>query len=357
VRRAQRRGASVKSSDLFIDEVSISVEAGRGGDGCVSLRREKFVPRGGPDGGDGGRGGDVTLVADRNLATLVDQKLRRENRAEAGAPGAGSNRTGRDGSDVEIRVPVGTLVFDLDAPERPLADLTRDGQRVVVARGGRGGRGNTRFKTATRQTPDFAEPGKPGQARRLRLSLKLLADVGLVGFPNAGKSTLLRRISGARPRVAAYPFTTLVPALGVAELDDRRFVVADIPGLIEGASEGAGLGDRFLRHIERTRVLVHLLDAGAWLLEDRDLLADYDVIRGELSAYEPSLLQRTELVALNKVDLVADRKRLDALEAQLRDRGRQVFRISGATGEGVEALLQAVLRALDAAEAALEATA
>ena len=342
------------SRDPFIDEASVSVSAGDGGDGCVSFRREKFVPRGGPDGGDGGRGGDVVLVADRNLATLLDPRIRREYRASAGAPGRGANKSGRGGGDLVVRVPQGTLVRDLDAPEgaEPLADLTRDGERFVAARGGRGGRGNARFATATRQAPDFAEPGAAGESRRLQLSLKLLADVGLVGLPNAGKSTLLKSISKARPRVADYPFTTLYPVLGVAELSHRRFVVADIPGLIEGASEGAGLGDRFLRHIERTRVLVHLLDAGGAVLASRDPLDDYDAIRSELGAYEPSLLERTELVALNKIDLLPDRSVLDRTEAALRARGVPVWRISAVTHEGVPELLAAMLHALDAADAA-----
>jgi len=341
------------SRDTFVDETTLRVAAGRGGDGSKSFRREKFVPLGGPDGGDGGRGGDVVLVADRNLATLIDQRMRREYRAEHGHSGAGANKTGRGGADLSIRVPVGTLVRDTEAPEHaePLADLTNDRQSVVVARGGRGGRGNKRFATSTRQTPDFAEDGQPGESRRLRLSLKLLADVGLVGFPNAGKSTLLRRVSGANPRVADYPFTTLIPNLGVAEVDDRRFVVADIPGLIEGASEGAGLGDRFLRHIERTRVLVHLVDVGTALLEERDPLEAYDAIRGELGAYDASLEDRHEIVALNKVDLVAERDALETLEAELRRRGCPVHRISAATGEGVPALLASVARALEKADA------
>ena len=342
----------MKSSDVFIDEVTIRVAAGRGGDGCVSMRREKFVPLGGPNGGDGGRGGDVVLVANRNLTTLLDQRMKREYRAEAGLNGQRANRTGRNGRGLEIHVPLGTLVYDAGRADALLVDLTRDAERVVVARGGRGGRGNARFATPTRQTPDSAEPGAAGEGRRLRLSLKLLADVGLVGFPNAGKSTLLRRISAARPRVAPYPFTTLIPSLGVAEVDERRFVAADIPGLIEGASDGVGLGDRFLRHIERTRVLVHLLDAGAMLLEGRDLLEGYEVIRAELAAYEASLPERTEIVALNKIDLVADRSVLEPLELELRRRGREVLRVSGATGEGVDALLRAALLALDAAAAA-----
>ncbi len=346
----------MKSTEMFIDEVTISVLAGDGGDGCVHLHREKFVPRGGPDGGDGGRGGDIVLIADRNLATLLEQRMRRENRAESGAPGGAKGCNGRGGATLEITVPVGTIVFEIVRDgERLLADLKQDGDRCVVVRGGRGGRGNINFATPTRQTPDFAERGRAGGARELRLSLKLLADVGLVGFPNAGKSTLLRCLSAARPRVAAYPFTTLTPQLGVAVCGERRFVVADIPGLIEGASEGAGLGDRFLRHIERTRVIVHLLDAGAALLEERDLIADYEAIRGELEAYEPGLLDQTEIIALNKVDLVADRGQLDVVEAELRRRGRVVVRTSGATAEGVDGLLREMVRALDKADAAAPA--
>jgi GTP-binding protein len=339
----------MKPTELFIDETQVSVVAGAGGNGCISFRREKYVPRGGPDGGDGGRGGDVVLVADRSLATLLDLRLRPELRAERGAHGEGNRRQGRDGASVEVRVPVGTLLYDADAPEGSpaLRDLAQDGQRFLAARGGRGGRGNARFTTPTRQAPDFAEQGRPGQARRLRLSLKLLADVGLVGLPNAGKSTLLRRISAARPRVAAYPFTTLVPALGVAEVQDRRFVVADIPGLIEGASQGAGLGDRFLRHIERTRVLVHLLDVGACGLAGRDPLKDYAAVRAEIGAYDPQLLSRIEIIALSKLDLVPDRTALEPLERALRARASEVLRVSSATGEGVETLLHAVVRALD----------
>ena len=342
----------MKPSDAFIDEVEVTVAAGDGGDGCVSLRREKFVPRGGPDGGDGGRGGEVALVADRNLGTLFDHRMQPEIKAEPGAAGGGSGKTGRDGAAAQIRVPVGTLVYDLADPDPPLADLTAHGARWVVARGGRGGRGNARFCTSTRQTPDFAEFGGRGQIRRLRLSLKLLADVGLVGFPNAGKSTLLRRISGARPRVAAYPFTTLVPALGVAEVGGRRFIVADIPGLIEGASQGAGLGDRFLRHVERTRVLVHLVDAGSLAFGPRDLVADYEAIRRELEAYEPTLLARPEIVALTKIDLLADRSPLEPAAAELASRGREVVRVSAATGEGIDELMRAVANALEAALAA-----
>ena len=338
-------------SDSFIDEATISVRAGDGGDGCVSMRREKYVPRGGPNGGDGGRGGDVAVVADRNLSTLHDQRARREIRAEAGQKGDIANRTGRDGRSAEIRVPVGTIVYDLDAPaERAMvADLCEHGASVVVARGGRGGRGNARFATATRQTPDFAEPGQKGRSRKLRLSLKLLADIGLVGFPNAGKSTLLARISAARPRVGAYPFTTLTPSLGVVEVGERRIVVADIPGLIEGASEGVGLGHRFLRHIERTRVIVHLLDASSVAFESADLVKRYDTIRRELGSFSPALLERRELVVLSKLDLLADPGVLDAAQAELARRGLRVLRISSATGAGLERLLHAMLEALEAA--------
>lgn len=340
----------MKSRDSFIDETILTAIGGDGGNGIVAFRREKFVPRGGPNGGDGGRGGEVVLLADRSLATLWDQKYRPKLKAGDGANGGGRDRTGANGEDSVVRVPVGTVVYELEssATGTLLADLVEDGQRVVVARGGRGGLGNARFKSPTRQTPDFATPGKPGERRRLQLSLKLLADVGLVGAPNAGKSTLLRRISAARPRVASYPFTTLVPALGVAALDDRRFVVADIPGLIEGASEGVGLGDRFLRHIERTRVLVHLLDVGTPAQEDRDLLGEYDSIRRELGAYDEALRDRVEIVALNKIDLIADRKVLCEPEAALRSRGREVVRISGATGEGIGELLRSIVRAIDA---------
>jgi GTPase len=336
-------------TDEFIDEASITVTAGAGGDGLVSFRREKFVPRGGPNGGDGGRGGDVLLVADRNLATLRDQRYQRWVRAGSGEPGGSNRRTGADGADAVVRVPVGTLVYDLArGPEaEPIADLIAHEQRFVAVRGGRGGRGNARFATSTRQTPDFATPGRRGEERRLRLSLKLLADVGLIGLPNAGKSTLLRRLSGARPRVADYPFTTLTPHLGVAEQGERRFVVADIPGLIEGASRGVGLGDRFLRHVERTRVLVHLLDGAALLDAGRDLLAEYEAVRKELAAYDPSLAERREIVALNKIDLIGEGSRLDALEALLGARGVAVLRISGATGESVPELLRTMACALD----------
>jgi GTP-binding protein len=337
--------------ETFIDEATISVRAGDGGNGCVSVRREKFVPHGGPNGGDGGRGGDVLITADRNLSTLSDQRMRRKIHAETGRKGDIKNQTGRNGRDTEIRVPVGTIIYDRDAEaeNEVVADLSSDGESVLVARAGRGGRGNARFKSSTRQTPDFAEPGQPGESRKLRLSLKLLADIGLVGFPNAGKSTLLSRISEARPRVASYPFTTLTPSLGLVEIGDRRIVAADIPGLIEGASEGVGLGHRFLRHIERTRVIVHLLDASSIVFESADLVERYETIRRELGSYNPDLLERRELVVLSKIDLVQESSDLEKVEAELSRRGLHVLRLSSATGAGVDALLKAMVQTLDQA--------
>jgi len=352
----------MSAKENFVDEVHVTVSSGRGGDGMISFRRGKFEPMGGPSGGDGGRGGDVVLVADPNLRTLLDIRHRREIKAQSGRPGGTRDMTGARGQDVEIRVPVGTIVYDEDEDEErgsseesePLVDLTQSGQRIVVCKGGNGGHGNTRFKTSTRQAPRFAKPGQPSVSRRLRLSLKLLADVGLLGFPNAGKSTLLRRISAARPRVGSYPFTTLVPSLGVVERGERRFVVADVPGLIEGASEGAGLGDRFLRHIERTRVIVHLLDCGALLFEERDLLADYEILRHELTSYRPELAERKEIVVLNKVDLVSDAGAFAELESKLEARGIEVQRISGVTGAGCAELIDRILVTLDSIEPDVE---
>lgn len=341
------------TNEVFVDDVTISVASGSGGDGYVGFRREKFEPRGGPDGGDGGRGGDVVFVADRNQNTLLAFRSRRKFRAGNGQPGGGSGRTGADGVVVLIRVPVGTMLFTEDAPDdaAPLVDLSQDGQRFQALRGGRGGKGNAHFKSSRRRTPDFAQSGAPGEQLSLRLSLKLLADVGLVGFPNSGKSTLIRAISAARPRVAPYPFTTLVPTLGVVELNERRLVVADIPGLIEGASDGVGLGHRFLRHVERTRVLVHLLDLGAMAFEGRDLIADYETLRRELERYRPELLLRREIVLLNKTDLAAESAgaQIDELEAELERRGCQVMRASGATGHGTRELIATLVHAVDEA--------
>jgi GTP-binding protein len=339
------------ATEIFVDEAQISVASGAGGSGCVNFRREKFVPRGGPDGGDGGHGGSAILIADRNENTLLSFRSRRDFKAKNGEPGGSSQATGADGDDVTIRVPVGTLILDAEADPgaKPLADLAEDGQHFLAARGGKGGRGNAQFKNSRRQTPDFAQDGLPGENRSLQLSLKLLADVGLVGFPNAGKSTLIRQVSAARPKVASYPFTTLVPSLGVVELGDFRFVVADIPGLIEGASHGVGLGDRFLRHVERTRVLVHLLDLGSMLLEGRDPVSDYRALRKELAGYQPALLDRPELVLLNKLDLVPTEREKDVneLTARLVSMGCTVLQGSGATGQGTKELVVALVRALE----------
>ncbi len=347
----------MKNTSLFVDEALLEIRSGSGGNGIVAFRREKFITNGGPNGGDGGRGGDVVLVADVNIATLLDFKSARKIKAEAGRNGGTNNKKGASGASIVVRVPVGTLVYDEEAcgEERDsdeatvLADLTGAGQRIVIARGGRGGLGNARFKTSTRQAPDFATPGKPGEIRQIRLSLKLMADVGLVGFPNAGKSTLLRRISKARPRVANYPFTTLVPSLGVVEREDRRCVVADIPGLIEGASEGAGLGHRFLRHVERTRVLIHLLDLEAMLVEGRDLLKDYDAIRGELGRYRSELLERREILVLNKCDLLHDEALVESLLERLAERDLHPLQVSGAASQGIDDLLGQMFDAVESA--------
>ena len=345
---------------MFVDEVDIHVTAGDGGRGCVSFRREKFVPRGGPDGGDGGGGGSVYIVATPRKNTLIDFRYHPEFKAPRGQHGQGSNRTGHTAEDLEIEVPVGTLIYDTGpdpaAPGEALrlvADLTEPGQRVLVARGGRGGRGNARFTSSTNRAPRRAEPGGEGDEHHLRLQLKLLADVGLVGFPNAGKSTLIARISAARPKIADYPFTTLTPNLGVVRLDDdRSFVVADVPGLIEGAHAGEGLGDRFLRHVERTKVLVHLVDVSG--ASGRDPGHDFDVIREELRLFDARLAAKPHLVAANKIDALDDPARLERLDRHVRDCGFPLYRISGVTGEGVTDLLEAAWRQIAAVRAADE---
>jgi len=323
---------------MFIDRAVIYVKGGDGGNGVVSFRREKFIPKGGPDGGDGGHGGDVILIADEGLSTLLDFQHRRHFRAQRGTHGQGAKRHGKRGGSLVVPVPVGTLVRDA-ATRDVLADLVQHGQRVVAARGGRGGRGNARFATPTRRAPRQAEPGEPGQERNIELELKLIADVGLVGLPNSGKSTLLSRVSAARPKIADYPFTTTEPYLGVVGLPDgRSFVLADIPGLIEGAHQGAGLGHTFLRHISRTNVLIHVVDLAA---PERDPLADFQTVNDELRLYDPALEQRPMLVALNKIDQPQARERAAAVAAAVGKRGYQAFAISGATGEGVEALMYA----------------
>ena len=338
---------------MFVDEVDIRVVAGSGGNGCLSFRREKYVPRGGPDGGDGGHGGSVYVVATPTKNTLVDFRFHPEFKAERGRHGQGSNKTGYSASDLEISVPIGTLVFDKQAADeepRLLADLAEEGQRVLVAKGGRGGRGNARFVSSTNRAPRRTEPGEEGEDRLLRLQLKLLADVGLVGFPNAGKSTLIARISAARPKIADYPFTTLVPNLGVVSLsDDRSFVVADVPGLIKGAHEGHGLGHQFLRHIERTKVLVHLVDVSG--ASGRDPVEDFETIIDELRLFSAKVAAKPQLVAANKIDALADTVALKALERRAKKSGFRVFRISGVTGAGVDELLEAAWREIAAVRA------
>ncbi len=329
---------------MFVDEADIHVKAGDGGRGCMSFRREKFVPRGGPDGGDGGRGGSIYLVADPHRNTLVHFRFNPEYAAQRGRNGEGSNRHGRNGRDMDIPVPIGTSVHARDpltGETTEIADLTTLGQRVRVAKSGRGGLGNAHFATSTNRAPRKTQPGEPGEERHLRLTLKLLADVGLVGFPNAGKSTLISRISAAKPKIADYPFTTLTPHLGVVTLsDDRSFVVADVPGIIEGAHTGHGLGHQFLRHIERTKVLVHLVDVSG--ASGRDAVDDFDTIRRELGLYDAPLLDKPQVVVANKMDAVDDPERVDAVEARARALGIPFFRISAVTGEGLPALLEAV---------------
>jgi GTP-binding protein len=346
---------------MFGDEVDIRAAAGHGGSGALSFRREKFVPRGGPDGGDGGAGGSVYVVAAPTKNTLVDFRYHPEFEARRGQHGQGSNKTGQTADDVEIQVPVGTLIFEKEPGDaagathppalRLIADLTEEGQRVLVAKGGRGGRGNARFVSSTNRAPRRTEPGEPGEERLLRLQLKLLADVGLVGFPNAGKSTLIARISAARPKIADYPFTTLTPNLGVVTLSgDRSFVVADVPGLIQGAHEGHGLGDRFLRHIERTKVLIHLVDVSS--ASGRDPVEDFDTIAEELRRFDPEVAAKPQIVAANKLDAVDDPSRVDRLARHVKKKGLPFHRISGVTGAGVDALLEAAWRQIAAVRSA-----
>ena len=331
---------------MFVDEVDIHVAAGDGGRGALSFRREKYVPRGGPDGGDGGAGGSVFIVATPRKNTLVDFRFHPEFEARRGGHGQGANKTGQTGDDLEIEVPIGTLVYEKHAESGEMdlvADLAEAGQRVLIARGGRGGMGNARFATSTNRAPRKTQPGEPGEERFLRLQLKLLADVGLVGFPNAGKSTLISRISAARPKIADYPFTTLTPNLGVVTMsDDRSFVVADVPGLIEGASQGQGLGHQFLRHIERTKVLIHLVDVSG--ASGRDAVQDFDTINKELRLFDPGVAAKPQLVAANKVDALDDPERLAALERHVTRKKLPFFTISGVTGEGVDRLLEAAWR-------------
>ncbi len=327
---------------MFFDEAKIFVQGGRGGDGCVAFRREKYEPLGGPNGGNGGNGGDVCLVADPNLNTLISFKKRAHFKAERGAHGRGKNQQGKAGQDCVIPVPLGTVVRDAETGDL-IADLSFPEQRVIVARGGRGGRGNEAFKSSTNQAPRIAERGEPSEERWITLELKLIADVGLVGLPNAGKSTFLAAVSAARPKIADYPFTTLEPNLGVVTLDDSSFVLADIPGLIEGAHAGSGLGHKFLRHIERTRILIHILNG----LSD-DPLRDYEQIRQELALFDPYLAAKPEVVVLNKLDLPDVQAQWETWRRAFAAQETELFPISAATGRGVKDVLRRVSALLDA---------
>lgn len=325
---------------MFLDEANIRVKAGDGGNGAVAFRREKFVPRGGPSGGDGGRGGDVVLRSSKQHNTLIHFRYNPERKADRGKHGEGSNRTGRSAKPLILETPPGTVVFDDETGEK-LFDFDGPDQEFIAARGGDGGRGNARFASSTNQAPRHHEPGWPGEERSLRLELKLLADVGLVGFPNAGKSTLISRISAARPKIASYPFTTLQPNLGVVDLGDfETFVVADIPGLIEGAHEGHGLGIQFLRHIERTAVLLHLIDASD--LAEGDAVENFQVILGELEGFSPDLLDKPMILAATKLDAVQESERVEQLRALAKSRDMPFFAISAVTGEGLQPLLRAL---------------
>jgi GTP-binding protein len=321
---------------MFIDEARILVKAGDGGNGCLAFRREKYVPRGGPSGGDGGRGGDVVLVADPHENTLLKFRFNPEHKAQRGRHGEGSDCTGAEGRSLDVDVPVGTVVYDEATGER-VHDFTTPGERWIIARGGKGGRGNARFATATHQAPTEHEPGRPGEEKRLRLELKLLADVGLVGFPNAGKSTLISRISAARPKIADYPFTTLEPNLGVVQMDGfKSFVVADIPGLIEGAHLGHGLGIQFLRHVERTRLLAHLVDVSEG--SGRDPVHDFETVMEELASFSEELVKKPMIVVATKMDAAQDPARVETLRALAAARGLPFHAISAVTGQGIDAL-------------------
>ncbi len=329
---------------MLVDEAEIEVEGGRGGNGCVSFRREAYVPRGGPDGGDGGKGGDVIIAVGPHLGTLLDFQYKYRYKAPDGAHGQGSHKTGRSGKDLVIKVPAGTVIYDAETNQQ-VADLTRPGQILIAARGGAGGRGNARFATSTRRTPRFAEKGQKGERHRLRLELRLLADVGIIGYPNVGKSTLISVISAAKPKVASYPFTTLAPNLGVVRVDaDRSYVFADLPGLIEGAAEGVGLGHQFLRHAQRTRLLIHMLDIAA--VDGRDPLDDFKTVNAELARFSDSLSALPQVIALNKIDLPQAAENLDRCRRFFEQRQLACFPISAVTGEGVAALVNHVISRL-----------
>jgi GTPase len=327
----------------FIDESRIFVRAGSGGEGCCSFRREKFIPKGGPDGGDGGHGGDVIIVASTHYHTLLDQRYHPHYRAQKGQHGQGRNCSGRSGKDIIIHVPVGTQIKDFETGEL-IADLIEPDQSVIVAKGGKGGRGNARFATATRQAPRYCEPGTLGEEKSFKLVLKLLADVGLVGYPNAGKSTFISKISSARPKIADYPFTTLVPNLGMVRWKGNDFVVADIPGIIEGAHTGVGLGLRFLRHIERTRILLYLIDLSPD--NERNPKQELEVLMNELVSYSPDLLERKQIVVFNKCDLTGAQERAKEAVAFVLGKGYPCFTASGLTGSGMDAILDEIIKEL-----------
>ena len=334
---------------MFIDRAKIHVQGGNGGNGVTAFRREKFVPRGGPSGGDGGRGGDVILLADDSLNTLLHLRYNPHHTAQRGLHGEGSNRSGRDGEDHVIRVPVGTQIFDAATGEL-LHDLNHDGDRWLAARGGRGGFGNAHFTTSTNRAPRYHQSGSPGEELDLQLELKLLADVGLVGFPNAGKSTFISTVSAARPKIADYPFTTLEPHLGVVDLGDfRTLVIADIPGLIEGAHTGAGLGDRFLRHIERTKLLLHLVDVSS--VSGRDAVSDYETVNRELASYNEELATRPQFVVATKIDALDEPERLESLRQRAIGDQKPFIAISSATGNGVRELVNAIAAKLEESSA------
>ena len=326
----------------FLDEAFITAVSGDGGKGCVSFRREKFIPKGGPDGGDGGNGGSIIVRASTRLHTLTDYSSRKYLKAEKGQPGRGKNQSGKNGADLIFEVPLGTIIEDLDTGEL-LGDLIRDNQELVLIPGGKGGKGNQRFATSTNRAPRIAQPGLPGKEKRLKLSLKFLADIGLIGLPNSGKSTLLSRLSMARPRVDSYPFTTIFPNLGVISFDDESsLIIADIPGLIEGASQGRGLGHRFLKHIERTKLLLHVLDIT--FRPDRDILEDFHTLRDEMNAFSPQFARKPQMVLVNKMDIYCTEHRdLKALQKALEESGVESLPISALTGMGLEELKKIIL--------------
>lgn len=340
---------------MFVDVAKIHIKSGDGGNGSVSFRREKYIPFGGPDGGDAGDGGDVIFIADASMRTLLDFKYKKKHEAEKGTNGAGSNMYGKDGSDLVIKVPIGTVIRDVET-NLIIADLKEERQKVIAARGGRGGRGNAKFATSTRQAPDFAEPGMPGEARWVTLELKLLADVGLVGFPNVGKSTILSMVTGAKPKIANYHFTTLTPNLGVVDIPGAKsYVLADIPGLIEGAHEGVGLGIEFLRHVERTKLLIHVIDVSG--MEGRDPIEDFEKINEELKLYSEKLTRKPQIVAANKSDIPESEENYNRLKEEMDKRNIKSFKISAATNQGLRELILyagSVLESLPEEEETLE---